>query len=535
MQSTRGHVLFEMKGIGKSFPGVKALEGVNLTVREGQVHALLGENGAGKSTLIKILSGSYTKDEGQIFFEGKPVEIRNPQDAEALGISTIYQEFNLAKNLTVAENIFLGHLPKKGFAVDWDKVKTRSREILDSLGVSFSVDTLTSTLTIAEQQLVEIAKSLNRKTRILIMDEPSAVLSEKDLEKLYQVVRSLQAQGIGIVYITHRMKEIFLLADEVTVLKDGRYVATKPLSDVTMDELVSLMIGRELKDVYPRRNPTPGDVLLEVKNLSRTKLVHDVSFQLRAGEIVGFAGITGSGRTELVRTIFGADPCSGEMRLYGKPYKPRSPADAIRNGIALVTEDRKAQGLLLKLNVTINTTISGLKSLSRYGVLQLSKELALVKKFIQDLRIKTPGPNFIVVNMSGGNQQKVILARWLSVGTRIFIMDEPTRGIDVGSKSEIYQIMDELTKQGVGIIMISSELPEVLGMSDRIMVMREGTIVKELSRAEATEETVMNYAVASDVDAGPGHGVAVPSEIDINLGHNTRANYESDNNLGHNA
>ncbi|HNP86969.1 MAG: sugar ABC transporter ATP-binding protein [Chloroflexi bacterium SZAS-1] len=505
MSQSTGKVLFEMKGIGKTFPGVKALEGVNLTVREGQVHALLGENGAGKSTLIKILSGAYTKDEGQIFLEGKPVEIRNPQDAEAFGISTIYQEFNLARNLTVAENIFLGHLPRKGLSIDWAHVKQRSREILDMLGVTFSVDTPTSSLSVAEQQLVEIAKSLNRKTRLLIMDEPSAVLSEKDLEKLYEVVRSLQARGIGIIYITHRMKEIFLLADEVTVLKDGRYVDTRSIANVTMDELVKLMIGRELKDVYPKRDPAPGDMLLEVKNVSRSKLVHDVSFNLRAGEIVGFAGITGSGRTELVRSIFGADPYSGEMRIAGKPYKPHSPADAIKHGIALVTEDRKAQGLLLKLNVTINTTISGLKQLSRYGVIQLAKELVLVKKFIQELRIKTPGPEFIVVNMSGGNQQKVVLARWLSIGTRIFIMDEPTRGIDIGSKSEIYQIMDDLTKQGVGIIMISSELPEVLGMSDRIMVMREGTIVKELSRAEASEETVMNYAVGSQSGANLAH------------------------------
>jgi ribose transport system ATP-binding protein len=337
------------------------------------------------------------------------------------------------------------------------------------------------------------------------MDEPSAVLSEKDLEKLYEVVRSLQAQGIGIVYITHRRKEIFLLADEVTVLKVGRYVDTRSISDVSMDDLVKMMIGRELTDVYPKRNPAPGDVLLEVNNLSRTKLVHDISFNLHAGEIVGFAGITGSGRTELVRSIFGADPYTGEMRVFGQPYKPRSPADAIKHGIALVTEDRKAQGLLLKLNVAVNTTISGLKQLTRYGVLQLSKELSLVKKMIQDLRIKTPGPEFIVVNMSGGNQQKVILARWLSVGTRIFILDEPTRGIDIGSKSEIYQIMDELTKQGVGIIMISSELPEILGMSDRIMVMREGAIVKELSRAEASEESVMNYAVGSEAAAALSH------------------------------
>ncbi len=487
-----------MKDIGKTFPGVKALEGVNLTVREGQVHALLGENGAGKSTLIKILSGAYSKDEGQIFFEGKPVEIKDPQDAQALGISTIYQEFNLARDLTVAENIFLGHLPVKGLTIDWAGVRARSREILDTLGVTFSVDALTSTLSVAEQQLVEIAKSLNRKTRILIMDEPSAVLGEKDLEKLFQVVRSLQAQGIGIIYISHRLKEIFELADQVTVLKDGRYIGTRNVSEVTMDDLVKLMIGRDLKDVYPKRTPATGEALLEVNNISQTKLVHDISFKLHAGEIVGFAGITGSGRTELARAIFGADPYTGEMRISGQPYKASSPQDAIRHGVALVTEDRKAQGLFLKLSVSINTTISGLKYLCRFGVIQLSKELILVNKMIQDLSIKTPGPNFIVINMSGGNQQKVVLARWLSIGIRIFILDEPTRGIDVGSKSEIYHIMDELTKKGVGVIMISSELPEILGMSDRIMVMRQGTIVKELSRAEASEEAIMKYAVGGE-------------------------------------
>jgi ribose transport system ATP-binding protein len=492
-----GKVLLEMKGIGKTFPGVRALEGVQLTVKEGQVHALLGENGAGKSTLIKILSGAYRKDEGEILFEGQPVEIRGPHDAQALGISTMYQEFNLARDLTVAENVFLGHLPTKGMTVDWSAVRARTREILDTLGVEFSVDAQISSLSVAEQQLVEIAKALNRKTRILVMDEPSALLGEKDLDNLFRVVRSLQAQGIGIVYISHRLREIFELADEVTILKDGRYVATRRVADVTMDDLVKLMIGRDLKDVYPKRTVPPGDVLLEVSHLSQPKLLRDISFQLRAGEIIGFAGIVGSGRTELARAIFGADPSAGEMRIAGKPYKPHSPAAAIRNGVALVTEDRKAQGLFLQLNVRINTTISGLRLLTRMGIINFTKELTLVNRMIRELRIKTPTPSFLVVNMSGGNQQKVVLARWLSVGTQVFLMDEPTRGIDVGSKSEIYQLMDNLTKQGVGIIMISSELPEVLGMSDRIMVMRQGRIVKELSRAEASEETVMQYAVGS--------------------------------------
>jgi ribose transport system ATP-binding protein len=501
MSDTSGKILLEMKGIGKSFPGVKALEGVNLTVREGQVHALLGENGAGKSTLIKILSGAYIRDEGEIFWEGKKADIKSPQDAQGLGISTIYQEFNLASHLTVAENIFLGHLPQKGLLVDWVAAKNRAREILDNLGVSFSVDETPANLAVAEQQLVEIAKALNRETRILIMDEPSAVLGDKDLEKLFDVVRQLQSQGIGIIYISHRLKEIFEVADEVTVLKDGRYVATRDISDVNMDDLVKLMVGRELADVYPKRTAQPGEMLLEVNNISREGVLHDISFNLRAGEIVGFAGITGSGRTELARVIFGADPyTSGQMQLYGEPYKVRSPGDAISKGIALVTEDRKGQGLLLKLAVTQNTTISGLNKLTRFGIIKMKEELELVKDMIEQLSIKTPGPNFIVLNMSGGNQQKVVLARWLSLGVRIFIMDEPTRGIDVGSKSEIYQIMAELTEQGVGIIMISSELPEILGMSDRIMVMREGRLVKELSRQEASEEAIMLHAVGTEAE-----------------------------------
>ncbi len=498
----QGKVLLEMKDIGKSFPDVKALQGVSLSVREGEVLALLGENGAGKSTLIKILSGAYTKDEGEIFFEGQPVTIRSPQDAQDLGISTIYQESNLAKDLTVAENIFLGRLPAKGLLVDWETVRKKSREILDRLGATISVDAIVSTLSVAEQQLVEISKSLNRKTRILIMDEPSAVLGESDLERLFQVVRSLQAEGIGIIYISHRMREIFELADEVTVLKDGRFVGTRRVADVTMDELVRRIIGRDLEDVFPRREVVPGEVLLEVKNLRRARLVHDVSFQLRAGEILGFAGITGSGRTEVVRAIFGADAHGGEMRISGKPYRASSPTEAIRRGIALVNEDRKAHGLFLKLDVTVNTTIAALKGLCRAGFIQRAKEKALVQKLIQDLRIKTPGARSIVLNMSGGNQQKVIISRWLAIDTRILIMDEPTRGIDVGSKSEIYQIMNELTKRGVGIIMISSELPEVLGMSDRILVMREGTIVGELARADASEEAIMKRAVGGDLAQG---------------------------------
>jgi len=491
-----GPPLLEMRGIGKSFPGVKALAGVNLSVQRGEVHALLGENGAGKSTLIKILSGAYRRDEGEILIDGKQVDIRTPADAERYGISTIYQEFNLAPHVTIAENVFLGHLPTKAGRVDWRTVRTRTRELLDSLDCHLPVDTLTADITVAQQQMVEIAKALNRNTKVLVMDEPTAVLGERDIEQLFAVVKRLQATGIGIIYISHRLVEVFEVADNVTVLKDGQYVDTLPVSDVTMGQLVKLMIGRELADVYPKRETEPGEVVLSVSHLAQKNLTRDVSFDLHAGEIVGLAGITGSGRTEAARVIFGADHAtSGEMTLFGKPYRPKSPRDAIAHGIGLITEDRKQQGLLLKLQLFVNVTISGLKQLTKGRVLQLRDEMALVRKWMADLEIKAPTPQFMVVNMSGGNQQKVIVARWLSLGVKVFIMDEPTRGIDVGSKAEIYQIMSDLAEQGVAIIMISSELPEVLGMSDRIVVMREGRVVADLPRELATEETVMDYAV----------------------------------------
>ncbi len=497
MAASNDKVLLEIKGLSKAFPGVQALESVDLDIREGEVHALLGENGAGKSTLIKILSGAYPKDRGEILYQGKPIEIKTPHHAQQLGISTIYQEFNLGPDLTVPENIFLGHLPQRGPLIDWGLAKTRSEEILNRLGIKLPMDVPARKLTVAEQQLVEIAKALARETRLLIMDEPSAVLGEKDLEKLFQVVRALKAEGISIIYISHRLVEIFEIADRVTVLKDGHLVETRDVADVTMPELVRLMIGRDLQDVYPLRAAAIGEVLLEVKNINRPGVLHDISFQVRAGEIVGIAGMRGAGRTELARAIFGADPHQGTITLDGKSMTVRTPQDAIRHRVALVTEDRKAEGLFLKLSVSTNTTISGLKALCRASIIQLRRETAVVAKLIELLKIKAPNANFIVGNMSGGNQQKVILARWLNIGARVLLLDEPTRGIDVGSKSEIYQIMEQLTQQGAGLVMISSELPEILGMSDRVLVMHEGKLVKELSRAEASEESIMVYATGS--------------------------------------
>lgn len=486
--------ILELKGISKAFPGVQALQGVDLSLRKGEILALLGENGAGKSTLIKILSGAYSKDEGEFLFEGEPIEIRSPHHAQQLGISTIYQEFNLAPHLTVPENIFLGHLPMRGPLVDWDAARSRSQEVLARLGVTLPMNAPAATLSVAEQQLVEIAKALARQCRVLIMDEPSAVLGDEDLEKLFNVVRSLKAQGISIIYISHRLVEIFEIADRVTVLKDGGLVGTRDVADVDMAQLVRMMIGRDLQDVYPKRSGTVGEVLLDVQEISRPGVLHNISFQVRAGEIVGIAGMRGAGRTELARAIFGADASRGTVSLSGQPLKIRAPEDAIRHRVALVTEDRKAEGLFLQQSVKSNITISGLKALCRAWVIRQGRENEQVRNLITQLRIKTPGMEYLVSGMSGGNQQKVILARWLNIGAQVLLLDEPTRGIDVGSKHEIYQLMAQLAEKGVGLVMISSELPEILGMSDRILVMREGHLVKELSKEQASEETIMSYA-----------------------------------------
>jgi ribose transport system ATP-binding protein len=494
MNSISDTLILEIKGLSKSFPGVRALDSVDMTIHRGEILALVGENGAGKSTLIKILAGAYRKDKGEILLDGKSVEIRNPHHAQQIGISTIFQEFNLAPHLTVAENILLGQLPMRGPMVDWVSARKIANEILERLGVHLPMNGLVGTLSVAEKQLVEIAKALAHRSQILIMDEPSAVLGEKDMEKLYQVIRSLKADGMTIIYISHRLKEIFDIADRVTVLKDGCLVGTKDVSKVTMPELVRMMIGRDLQDIYPERNKPSQEVVLEVNHISRPGVLDDISFQLHAGEIIGISGMRGSGRTELVRAIFGADSHKGTLSISGKTIHVRAPDDAICHQIGLATEDRKAEGLFMQTNLKSNVTISGLKDISWGTVINKKKELAKVLQLIKTLVIKTQGPDFMVANMSGGNQQKVILARWLNIKPKVLILDEPTRGIDVGSKYEIYQIMSQLTQQGVGLIMVSSELPEILGMSDRILVMHDGKLAKELPRAEASEEVIMSYA-----------------------------------------
>jgi ribose transport system ATP-binding protein len=485
--------ILEMKAVSKAFPGVQALKDVDLAVREGEVHALVGENGAGKSTLIKILSGAHPKDTGEIHFDGQQVEIRDPAHSQQLGIAVIYQEFNLAKHLSVPENIFMGRLPKKGLAIDWGAAKVQAQAVLDRLGVVLPMNVPVSRLTVAEQQLVEIAKALALKSRLMIMDEPSAVLGDKDLIKLFRVIRTLQEHGVTIIYISHRLVEIFQIADRVTVLKDGQYVGTRKVADIKTPDLVRMMIGRELAD-YPRHHGEPGPVVLEVKHLKRPGVLNDISLRVRAGEIVGVAGLRGAGRTEMARAIFGADSHQGEVIIEGRGADIHSPHGAITRKLGLVTEDRKSEGIFPKMGVKGNISHAGLKDVTWFGWIKTREELRRVLALIQQLNIKTPTVDTLAETLSGGNQQKMVLARWLNIGARVLLLDEPTRGIDVGAKWEIYRLMVELADQGVALIMISSELPEVLGMSDRILVMREGSLVADLPREGTTEEKIMMYA-----------------------------------------
>jgi ABC-type sugar transport system ATPase subunit len=493
--------LLEMRGVGKSFPGVRALSDVSLTLSAGEVLVLVGENGAGKSTLMKILAGAIQADEGEIFIDGTLVKIATPQEAQRLGIGMIYQEFTLVPQLTVPANISLGHEPTRGGFVDARAVRERSDRILDELGLELPPTVAVSTLSVGTQQSVEIAKALATRARIIVMDEPTAALSDREIERLFAVIRKLRAGGAGIIYISHRMEELGRIADRVTVMRDGKVVATRDAADFPAGEIVEAMVGRRLAAQFPELPIVPADaaIRLDVRGLTRAEIFEDVSFSVRAGEIVGLAGLVGAGRTEVVRAIAGADAIDrGEVRIDGVPVRPGRIGEAIEAGVAFITEDRKAQGLVLGMTVRENVTLAHLAAfVDRDLLIDFARERAATQRMIDELQIRTPGTEQIARNLSGGTQQKVVLAKWLLGDARVFLFDEPTRGIDVGAKAEIYKIMLELVARGASIVMVSSDLPEVLGMSHRVLVVRDGRIAAEFSRADASPDRVIAAATGA--------------------------------------
>ncbi|EOI1398187.1 sugar ABC transporter ATP-binding protein [Citrobacter freundii] len=493
----------QMSHITKRFPGVLALSNVDFALRKGEVHALLGENGAGKSTLMKILSGVYQPDEGDIIFEGQSVSFANPLSAQSAGITIIHQEFNLFPELTVEENIFIGRefCKNNRWRLDEKQQRQAAIDILQKLNLNISPETLVDDLTVAQQQMVEIAKAISVNAKILIMDEPTAALTETEIDSLFQVTRLLKEQGTGIVYISHRLEELALIADRATVMRDGQFIATVDYDAVKISDLIAMMVGRDLGNIYPRRGPlAQRKPVLEVSGLTRNGVLNNIDFTLYQGEILGFAGLMGAGRTELARAIFGADPIDGgTLKLNGKVTVIKDIPDAIQQGISYLTEDRKKEGLALGLSVERNIMLGNYPEYSdRYGNVDSKRCQKTSEEQVKALRIKTPHLEQAALNLSGGNQQKIIIARWVCKDTDILIFDEPTRGIDVGAKLEIYELMNRLVAKGKSIIMISSELPEVLGMCDRILVMRNGRITGELASDDATQEKIMQYATLED-------------------------------------
>jgi len=497
----------EMRGIVKRFPGVLALDHVNLSVKKGEVHALLGENGAGKSTLMKILSGAYQKDEGEIIFDGDKVDIHSAQDAQRLNISTIYQELNLTEQLTVAENIFMGRqIMKNRFMMDWKTLYSEAQRLLDDLGVEVDAHTQVRDLGVAHKQMVEVAKALSINSKVLIMDEPTAPLTNREIDTLFNVIRMLKGRGVSIIYISHRLEEVMEICDRATIMRDGANVTELNVADTNLDEIIRYMVGRELKEKFPKISLEPGRERLRVEHLHAGKQVQDVSLSARAGQILGIAGLVGAGRTETARAIFGMDPKdSGDIYIDGEKAEINQPLDAIRLGLGFVTEDRKGEGLVLPMSVGQNMTLATLDKLGTSLHLNLSKEKDTVTDYIGKLNIKTPSAQQLARNLSGGNQQKVVLAKWLLSDAKVIIFDEPTRGIDVGAKIEVYNIINDLIRQGVAVVMISSELPEILGMSDRVAVMHQGEITGVFDNDETlTQEKILYYATGGDKHSDEG-------------------------------
>ena len=492
-----GEVILTMKDIDKSFPGVHALDHVDFELKRGEVHALMGENGAGKSTLMKVLTGIYTKDSGTITYEGREVEFHNTHDAQAAGIVIVHQELNMVGDLTVAQNIFIGREFKKGFMIDDRKMIQESKKLFDELHINIDPKAKMSDLTVGKQQMCEIAKAISHQAKVIIFDEPSAALTEKEIEDLFAIIRDLRKQNLGIIYISHRMDEIKVITDRVTVMRDGAYVGTLITDECTKEDIINMMVGRVIYEDPKTHSMVPADapVVLKVEHLNAGKMVQDVSFELRKGEILGFSGLMGAGRTETARALFGADPkTGGDIYINGKKVTINSPEDAVKNGIGYLSEDRKRFGIVVQKTITENSTLATLPKYMSGLFINKSAEKEVTEQYIKELDTKTPSADQLVVNLSGGNQQKVVIAKWLVRNCDILIFDEPTRGIDVGAKNEIYKLMNRLASEGKSIIMISSEMTEILRMSDRIIVMCEGKKTGEISIEEATQEAIMDKA-----------------------------------------
>jgi len=496
-----------MKGVTKTFPGVVALDNVSFSVARGSVHGLVGENGAGKSTLMKILNGVEFADEGEIIVNGEPCRFRDTKEAQAKGIGFIFQEFNLINTLTAAENIYLNRLPVKRGKIAWRHINQDAQSLIDELGFNFSVTEKIKDLSAAQKQLVEIAKALSFDAKIIVMDEPTSSLTLNEIDKLFEIIAKLKGEGITIIYISHKLEEIFSICETVTVIRDGHIIDTQPVKNITKNRVIELMVGRSVDMEFPKRNVIPGEVVLEVQNLTRRGLVKGVSFNLRKGEVLGLAGLVGSGRTELAEALFGAEKHDdGVIIIKGKKVAIHSTYDGKSNSIGFLTEDRKETGLVLDYNIAKNITITNLPKISKNGILINRLEKQYAQQFADDLGIRTPSINQLTINLSGGNQQKVVLAKWLFSNVDILILDEPTRGIDVGAKYEIYLLINKLAEQGKSIIMISSELPEVLGMCDRVIVLNAGVKKGELMKEEMSPEAVMHMIMSTNVNSDGGTG-----------------------------